>query len=298
MEKSIFEENLSYIKYRKDIVYHYYQLLNKIPTRISRKIYKCTYFFCPPELVDGLKNLEEKIINGDDLLPYLSRQIIDPTYRDHMLYDFGIVHFHLGTKLSKDNPLLLKSTDELVYALIDNNLCYFITIDHHKKWNCVNLLSTLKKDFPQVLDKWKIKGEPIYKIKNNEREILIKNGINTWLEIDGEYYMSPGMGVNTAGTSMLAVMNMNRNFHYYMNLQDSISQWIRKNINEVEKISGRKLLDMHLILQEIEPINIYEPNNNIYISIVNNGNVVIMEISGNHVEKETSNIIARKEFHL
>jgi len=73
LEKSMFEENLSYIKYRKDIVYHYYQLSYKIPARIPRKIYKCTNFFCPPKLGDGLKNLEEKIIKGDDLLPYLSR---------------------------------------------------------------------------------------------------------------------------------------------------------------------------------------------------------------------------------
>jgi hypothetical protein len=287
LEKSMFEENLSYSKYCKDIVYHYYQLSYKIPIKIPRNIYKCTSFFCPPKLEDGLKILEKKIIKGDDLLPHLSRQIFDPTYRDHMLYDFGIVHFHLGTKSLKDNPLLLKRTDELVYALINNDSCYFIKIDHHKKWDCVSLLSTLKKDFPHILDIWKIDCVPINKINNNERGILIKNGINTYLEIDGEYYMSPGMGVNTAGTSSLAVMNMNRNFHYYMKLQNSISQLIQKSIDEVEKASEKKLLDMHLILQEIEPIIIYEPNNNIRFSIIDNRKELSMEIMGSYKEEET-----------
>jgi len=44
---------------------------------------------------------------------------------------------------------------------------------------------------------------------------------------------------------------------------------------------------MHLILQEIEPIIIYEPNNNIRILITDNGKEISMEIMGSYIGKET-----------
>ena len=269
LESNKDKEKMLYEEYSKDIAHHYFNLSYKIPEKRPRKIYKCSNFLCPEKLRDGLNQLEEKIIRGDDLLPNLSREIFDSTYRDYMLYDLGIVHFHLGTKPLKENPLLIKSTNELVYAFIVNDSCYFIRIDHHNNWGDINLLSTLKRDFPQVLNRWKIPGEPVSKLSNKDRKELIKNGINTWLEIDGEYYMSPGMGINTAGTSSLAVLKMTRKFNKFIKLQEDVKQLILKNLKEIEKSMGKNLTDMHLILQETEPEIIYEPNNNLRISIIN-----------------------------
>ena len=136
-------------EYRQDMVHHYFNLSHKIPVRVPRKIYKYTGFVCPEKLKCGYKLLWDKIRKDDDLLPNLSRQIFDPTYRDYMLYDFGIVHFHLGIKPSKENPLLIESTNEVVYALIDCDICYFIRIDEHNKWDDISLLEKLKKISPK-----------------------------------------------------------------------------------------------------------------------------------------------------
>jgi hypothetical protein len=166
----------------------------------------------------------------------------------------------------------------LVYALIDYDSCYFIQIDNHNKWDDISLLSRLKRDFPKVLNKWKINGEPINKLTKTEREKLIKNCINTYIEIDGEFYMSPGMGMNTVGTSSLAVMQMNKNFNYYSTLQEKVKQLIEEDVDKIEKDLGIKMVDMNLVLQEIDPIIIHEPNNNIHISIVDDGKILRMEI--------------------
>jgi len=280
-EKDKSEEKVLYNEYCKDIVHHYFNLAYKIPEKRPRKILRCTNFLCPKELENGLSQLEERIIKGDDLLPYLSREIFDPTYRDFLLYDFGIVHFHLGTKPAKDNPLLIEGTTELVYAFIDNNSCYFIKIGDHDKWDDKELLITLKKDFPQVLNKWKIKGKPVIILSNEERKDVIKGCINTLIEIDGEYYMSPGMGMNTAGTSALAVMNMNRNFNNFIYLQEYIKQEIKQNLEDIEETLGGKLIDMHLILQEAEPVIIHEPNNNLHILITSDEQKFSMKIENN-----------------
>jgi hypothetical protein len=265
-------------EYRRDIVHHYFNLSYKIPVKIPRKIIKCTGFVCPKKLEAGLNLLENKITRGEDLLPHLSREIFDPTYRNFMLYDFGIIHFHLGIKPSKENKLLLESTNELVYALIDYDICYFIKIDNHDKWDDIGILSLLKKDFPKVLDRWKIEGKPIHKITMEERKLLIKSCINTFFEIDGEYYMSLGMGMNTAGTSSLAVMNMNNNFNYYFNLQEKIINIIKDDLNKIEEKINFKLLEMNLELTEIDPIIILDHNNKLQISIVDNGKIFEMEI--------------------
>jgi hypothetical protein len=277
-ERKMLDENMLNLEYRRDIVHHYYNLSYKIPMKKPRKIFKCSGFICPEKLQIGLKELENKIIRGDDLLPNLSRDIFDPTCRDYMLYDFGIYHFHLGVKPLKDNQLLLKSTNELLFALFDNESCYFIQIGNHNQFDDISLLTTLKRDFPKTLDKWKVNAEPVIKLKGSERKELIKNCVNTLLEIDGEYYMSPGMGVNTAGTSSLAVMNMNRSINYFINLQDYVKQIVENDICEIEKSLNKILTNMHLILQEIDPVIIYDPYNNIQFLIKNNGNNLSMEI--------------------
>jgi len=261
---SLDKEKLSR-NYRDDMVHQYFNLKHKIPAQQRRKIFKCANFSCPKELEDGLSILEKKIEDGEYLLPHLSRKIFDPKFSDYMFYDFGLVHFHLGTKQSAKNPLLIEGTKEILYALLNRDSCYFIRIDDHGKWDDLMLLEELKRDFPEVLELWKTSGTPIWKPTKEERKELLQFQINSPIEIGGEYYMPPGMGVNTAGTSTWAVMEMNQYFHYCKKTQNIIVTFIDKYLEKIEADNSCKLQDMDLTLKELEPIIVYDNNNKLYI---------------------------------
>ena len=251
--------------YRRDMVHWYFNLRQRIPAQTPRRIFRCSQFSCPKGLETGLSILEKKIIAGENLLPHLSRKIVDPVFSDYMFYDFGLVHFHLGTKSNIKNPLLIEGTKEIVYAFMNEDSCYFIKIDDHGKWDDIALLECLKKDFPAVLEPLKITGEPLWKPTKEERKKMLHLQINSYVEIDGENYLAPGMGVNAAGTSGLAVMEMNRFFHQCVRIQNSAITMLEKNQEKIEDGLGFKLNDMDLELMDINPIIIYDKNNMLFI---------------------------------
>jgi hypothetical protein len=264
-ESDALDEKILIQDYRHDMVHLYFNLMHKIPTKKPRRIFKCSSFSCPEELESGLTILENKIKKGEDLFPHLSRKIFDPGFSDYMFYDYGLMHFHLGTKQSTKNPLLIEGTKEIVYTLLNENSCYFIKIDEHGKWDDVALLEELKKDFPEVLDPWKISGEPLWKPTKDERKDMLRSQINSYIEIGGENYIGPGMGVDGVGTSSLAVMMMNNWFHYYIRIQEAIVTMIEKHLDKIEADIGYKLQDMDLVLQKLEPIIVYDKTNALYI---------------------------------
>jgi hypothetical protein len=257
-----FDEKMS----QDDIIIQYFNLIHRVPVQKSREIKKCTSFSCPKELKDGLSILEEKMKNGENLLPHLSRGIVDATNRkDYMFYDFGLTHFHLGKNFLSENPLLIEGTKEIVYALLNDKDCYLIRIDDHGKWNDLSLLESLKKDFPEALEPFKIFGEPVQKLTEKERRYLVENQVNTPIEIGGEYYMSPGFGVSGSGTALLATMKKNSLFNKFSLLEINIKEQLQLNLSKIEETFDYKLKDMNLIIQQTEPLLIYDTSNELYI---------------------------------
>jgi hypothetical protein len=265
-ETKLLDDHALFDEYRRDMVHNYFNLRHKIPSQKPRKIFKCTGFNCPDYLRAGFDILLKKIEHGKDLLPHLSRKIMDPVFFDYMFYDYGLVHFHLGINPSKKNPLLIEGTKEIVYALLNEESCYLIRIDDHGKWDDIVLLEELKKYFPEVLNPWKISGEPLFNPTKEERKKLLKSQINSYIEIGGENYMAPGMGVNTVGTSTTAVMIMNHWFHHYARVQDALIGLINKNKTRIESDFEDKLEDMDLKLVSLNPIIVMDKINNLKIN--------------------------------
>lgn len=53
--------------------------------------------------------------------PYLSTRINDPDYADLMFYDWGVFHFHLGTKPHPKHNGFIKRTGELLFAITEQS---------------------------------------------------------------------------------------------------------------------------------------------------------------------------------
>ena len=121
-------DNIGYSKSSVDsiqdddgIVLTYFRVLRRLVSNVPRAIFKAEGFVCPPEHVDALAQIERKIRNGESIVPYLSRRVLDVSYNDALLNDWGIQHLHLGTSMSnkpKHRGLLIEDTKELLYVYI------------------------------------------------------------------------------------------------------------------------------------------------------------------------------------
>lgn len=201
------------------------------------------------DLLKGIKLLERKIQSGAELFPHLSRRIFDTTFSDGMLFDWGIHHFHLGTQADKRNSKLIQGRNEILYGFVTDAIIYFLIIGEHGQWADKDILMIVKNDFPELIAPFKLNG--ILSLEHNytekEHNSLRAAGANTITELDGEFYMSPGGGITTAGTNIHAT----HRWHFICRLLDKIEDYLQENIHsKLENLCGVELIpetiELHL----------------------------------------------------
>jgi hypothetical protein len=189
-----------------------YRLIDSRP----RKIHYSSNFQCPKELKKGLFQLETKIRKGESLFPHLSRRIFNATEQDGLLFDWGIHHFHLGITPDKKKKGLVQGTKEVLYSIVNNNDMYFLIIADHGHWADKDLLRIVKRDFNHLISMYQMKGIFFnHTLTEKEHMSLRRGGVMTITEIDGDYYIPPGGGINTAGGSMTATTKIQHIAHWY-----------------------------------------------------------------------------------
>ena len=182
-------------------------------SKMPRTVARADNFTCPPELQSGLKALEEAFESGDDVTPWQSNSVDNINFRDKMLTDFGVNHFHLGPMIT--GCRFSDRTDELLFAVVNHNKVYEIGIYNHDRdnWIELDILNIIDCNWPEVLDPYTIKGafdvspqeESIQDVKN-----LRDNDINSVRKLrSGRIIVPPGGGVLGDGRSAFA-MNTTR----------------------------------------------------------------------------------------
>lgn len=245
--------------YTKHLIYEYSNLRQRLIPAKPRTIVYANDFRRIPDYETGLHLLEEKIRNGETLTPHLSRKILDADSQDGLLFDLGVYHLHLGEREDPVHPGLIEGRKKILYAVFTDDTAFFICIDDHGRWGDLELLRIIQTEFPAVLDKWELKNvsELSFYPTEMERVELRKNGINTPIEINGKFYMSPGGGINTARTSAQGVFEMNIYYHFYEKIDRQIKLFFEKYSEEIsEKLEIDGVLKF--VMTNINPMEFEE----------------------------------------
>jgi len=210
--------------YNESLVHSFFNLKHRLVQPRARTVHTPTGFTCPPHLQAGFNNLHQKVRSGQNLFPHLSRQIFNPDFSDGMLFDWGIQHFHLGLTPDNRRPALIAGTSEVVFAAIEDHDFYVLGINHHRSWADKDLLRIMRDNYPQLLSHYKMEGIATLATTPTENEHLQlrKAGVNTIVDLDGEFYMSPGGGINSAGGSVGSTMRINLIRRWYQDAQKKI----------------------------------------------------------------------------
>ena len=223
--------------YQRDLIFLLIELDLRISSTQPRAIKRVKSFSCPFEYRIGLSTIEQKIQNGESLLPHASRGILNANRTDGLLFHWGIHHFHLGTVADPTHPFLVSRTDFVLYAMMTSTMAYFLAVDRHGRWIDLDLLRLVKSNFPEVLEPFRIKagidfGNPL---TEKDRKALRMQNVNSFLEIDGEHFIAPGGGVSLSGRSMKTTEVYIRTIGFFQSVQKAIVEHADKCRNEIER---------------------------------------------------------------
>ena len=273
------DKDVSEDKFKRELIYTYGNLRQRMIDAKPRKILYANNFVRLPDYEEGLKLLENKVKRGNSLMPHLSRQIFKPREQDGMLFDFGIYHLHLGTVPDTKYPFLIQGREKILYCLVDNEFVYFLVIDSHGRWNDLDLLRIIKDSFPQKLETWEMQG--VFELPYNPKEELRKSGINTAIELDGKFYIPPGGGITMAKTSAIAVMEINRYYRRYRDIEKIVKNHFA-NDKEVEQ--ELKTDTLNLSLFSFTPFVLIDSEKDVVVELVfssDNNRVEEIKVSEN-----------------
>jgi hypothetical protein len=196
-----------------------------------RRVHKAAYVV-PPHLVAGEQKFVEKVEAGRDLWPHQSRKIEKLSVEDGMLNDYGIQHFHLGTKSDPKHHNLILGTRELLFAIVKEHDFYAIGIYDHTAWTRQALLDTVHATWPKLTESVTLHGVVglAHHYNDADAAMLRDAGINVLSQRpDGSVQMGLGGGITLNGSSLAVqreVMKLQRHIVAVQSkVVDVFEQW-------------------------------------------------------------------------
>lgn len=188
-----------------DIPLVYFNSEKKRPEKQIRKLILADSFSCPQEVRVGWEKLRERVESGKDLTLNLSKKIHKHNYKDPMLNDWGIHHFHLNENM---NGEFSHGTRLLVFALLVDDSFYAIGIFDHDSWVDQEIVEIMHRNWPTVLGKYKIRDIILTnQFTKTERLTLRAKNANSFVTVgDGTVYAPIGGGSTGSGFGTEAAM--------------------------------------------------------------------------------------------
>jgi hypothetical protein len=234
-----------------DIALQYFNARQRKIAPATRKFLYSKEFTCPPEHLIGLETLQKKSERGENLLPHQSRGLKKPGKHeyDRMLFDWGIHHLHLGTKLLPNK--LVEGFGPVLFCMVRSDTVYCIDIRSHGRdrpnvWGEKDLLEIVNSNWSEIISGSRTDATSIFPNLTEPSQILrMRNaGLIMGVQLlDGTVLLPPGGGIASAGNSLNASLShhhhANHLGNYMRHIRDNASLFIQK-IQQDSNYFGKK----------------------------------------------------------
>jgi hypothetical protein len=191
------------------ILVQYYNIGNKLIPIRPRNVHKtdCVKLLkIEGDLLRILNEIESKFTKGEDVNPYLSRNILDADFLDYLLDDWGIHHLHLSNKKDSKGNFFMERSDYLLFVKVYDNDVYFIDVQKHKTKSIFakqELLQIFERNWPEMMEPYQLKDVmSVHKPSDKEIEQLRKGGAYVLYEVNGKVFTPIGGGLTSARTNI------------------------------------------------------------------------------------------------
>ena len=227
------------------ISYKFFSIKQRRIEPRPRRVHESAEFTHPVDHSAGYSALKEKIQLGEDLSPHLSKSLLDEGYKDMLLNDWGIHHFHLGTAI--DNTGFAQRTGPLLFAWVSEDEFFCIKVLLHGSWSQQELIQIIYKNWPQLIaaNCIKTKHSSAYFLSDEDISKYRKLRIQTFIEIEPNVVCGiTGGGYSAAGTSLKAQTQSMKYEQLVLNLECQVRENIdiyARLIAKEEFVSGKPL---------------------------------------------------------
>lgn len=239
--------------------------LYRLPQIKPRKVIEPKGFICPEELAPYYSELKQKIDNGDDLKPYLSKRILQ-NYKDKMLEDWNVYHLHFFPQIPHCPPNVLDR--KLLYCCIKDDNVYVLFIGDHTQFCDTYMLQIMRDNWPELMTLGATghTGELLFTPTQEDIKEFRNHNINVIHEIDGQIFAPIGGGYDSCGNSTIVTITNDRNLEFITDFEDKLPSYEDK-IKEAILSQGVRLPDRYSfsLVNENEMLFLKENNSNLII---------------------------------
>lgn len=191
----------------RDVRLRYFDAQRRRIAPRPRTIQVADDFACPPGHKAGWEALQQKVREGGDINPHLSKGHSSLLNADGLLAEWGVHHFHLGTTPDPKNPSYMSRTGPLLYALVsDQSLCA-INIYAHQSFEDNGIVESIHRNWPELIGQYRLKGVTGGIWTPEQRRALRAKNTNVCMTTsDGTVYMPISGGVMSSGVNAEAVL--------------------------------------------------------------------------------------------
>lgn len=189
--------------FSQDLCFQYFNFARRLVSPVKRKVLISKEFDCPKELRSGLDLIVEKIENGVNLKPHLSKGILNLNYHDDLLNDWGIHHLHLGTKVDKSG--FVNRTGPVLFVRFDKGYAYLINVLKHGSWAKQEMVRILHRNWPQSIESFRMQGVSVASPSLTDKQYRQLRNAHSIAFVQAErgaVYGPIGMGYSTSGHSI------------------------------------------------------------------------------------------------
>lgn len=142
--------------------------------------------------------------NGEDLTPYLSKNIKDASSTDGLLWDYGMHHFHLGSAVEESG--FIQRSDYLLFAIVSDHDAFFVDVRKHSdrhnlQWVRQDLLKTVDANWPELSNYHALRGIHGSTLTDEEKKELRRKNIISVVALNGKAIAPLGWGSMLDGSS-------------------------------------------------------------------------------------------------
>lgn len=228
-------------------LYQYCDMQLRLLEPKPRKVLVSEELIVPGDCRSGYDHFKSAVERGDHLLPFMSKSIVDVSFRDKMIFDWGLYHFHLSTERDEKDPRFMGRSDYLLIAYVNplrDDMMYFLQVRPHVSsiWTEQELVRILADNWPEVMEPYRINGvvSLTQNVSDDDYKQLRKSNINTMVDLhDGRVYLGANLGLNTAGTSARSV----RQHDIYSNNAVLFERAMGKAADDIGKTINWKLVE-------------------------------------------------------
>lgn len=149
--------------------------------------------------------LRHRLVSGEEVTQFLSKRVAEATSQDAMLWDFGMHHFHLRSRLDHSGRFVERS-DYLLFAIIADDAVYLVDVRKHHDpeglgWVRQDLLRIVHSNWPALVESHELRGVTGDRLTDQTKQLLRKRNVNHVSEFGGKAIAPIGWGVAANGSS-------------------------------------------------------------------------------------------------